>query len=201
MAGSWGDLNGTSFYPGKNLGALGDGGAVTTDNDELAAKVRTLRNYGSSKKYFNEIIGYNMRLDELQAALLSVKLCRLNEWTRQRQEAARWYYEMLQDVDGLTLPFVHPDATHVYHLFVVRTDRRDQLQQYLSGKGVGTMIHYPVPPHLQQAYAHLGFRQGDFPIAERMANTCLSLPLFPGITREMVAEVCGYVKGFFLNER
>jgi len=197
ITGSWGDLNGTSFYPGKNLGALGDGGAVTTNNDELAEKVRTLRNYGSSKKYYNEVIGHNMRLDELQAALLSVKLRSLDQWTRQRQEAALWYHDLLKDMNEIILPFVHPDATHVYHLFVIRTERRDELQQYLTGKGISTMIHYPVPPHLQQAYAHLGFQKGDFPIAERMADTCLSLPLFPGITYDMVKEVSDCLKSFF----
>lgn len=138
-----------------------------------------------------------MRLDELQAALLSVKLRQLDEWTRQRQEVAGWYGELLSDVEELTLPSVHPDATHVYHLYVVRTSKRDALQQYLAELGIGTMIHYPVPPHLQQAYASLGLKKGDFPIAESIAETCLSLPLFPGMTYEMVSTVSQHIKNYF----
>jgi len=197
ITGSWGHANGTSFYPGKNLGALGDAGAVTTNDPVLAERIRTLRNYGSAKKYYNEVIGHNMRLDELQAALLSVKLRQLDEWTRQRQEVAGWYSELLSDVEELTLPSVHPDATHVYHLYVVRTPKRDALQQYLAEQGIGTMIHYPVPPHLQQAYASLGLKKGDFPIAEAIAETCLSLPLFPGMTYEMVSTVSRHIKNYF----
>ena len=197
IAGSWGDINGTSFYPGKNLGAIGDGGAVTTNNEILASKVRALRNYGSSVKYYNEIIGHNMRLDELQAAFLSVKLKYLKAWTAQRVEIASWYNDALNDIEELTLPGVHKDASHVYHLYVVRTGKRDELQQHLTKSGIGTLIHYPIPPHLQKAYAHLGFVKGDFPIAESMADHSLSLPIWPGMTKEKVQQVADSIKLFF----
>ena len=194
--GSWGDVNATSFYPGKNLGALGDGGAITTDNQELAERIKTLRNYGSSKKYYNDLIGYNNRLDEMQAAFLSVKLKYLNTWTEMRQTAAKQYLAELQGVGDLILPVTHPKSTHVYHLFVIRTEKRDELQKFLSDQGVDTLIHYPVPPHLQKAYEHLGYAKGDFPIVERMAETCLSLPMFPGITESQIDQVAAGVKAF-----
>ncbi len=194
--GSWGQVNGTSFYPGKNLGALGDAGAVTTNDPELARQVAVLRNYGSQKKYYNEVIGFNMRLDECQAAVLSVKLRYLPEWTKQRQELAGWYNEALAGVPGLVLPQTAEGATHVYHLYVVRHPKRLALQQHLSENGIGTMIHYPVPPYLQEAYANLGLKKGDFPIAEEIADTCLSLPLWPGMTRQEVDAVATTVKNF-----
>jgi len=195
--GSWGDVSATSFYPGKNLGALGDGGAITTNNKELAERIKTLRNYGSSKKYYNELIGYNNRLDEMQAAFLRIKLKHLNSWTEMRQKAANQYLIELQGLGDLILPVTHPQSTHVYHLFVVRTDKRDQLQSFLTDKGVGTLIHYPVPPHLQRAYESLGHTKGDFPIAERMAEMCLSLPMYPGITESQIHQVSKTVKAFF----
>jgi dTDP-4-amino-4,6-dideoxygalactose transaminase len=189
ITGSFGDINGTSFYPGKNLGALGDAGAITTDNEELANRIKTLRNYGSAIKYYNEEIGYNKRLDEMQAAFLRVKLNFLQEWTNQRKEIAQWYNEVLQDRSDLILPYVHENADHVYHLYVVRTSNREKLQQELTEKGVQTMIHYPVPPHLQKAYKHLGYKQGDFPIAEEIARTCLSLPVWPGIVKNDIEKI------------
>jgi dTDP-4-amino-4,6-dideoxygalactose transaminase len=195
--GSWGDANATSFYPGKNLGALGDGGAITTDNQELAERIKTLRNYGSSKKYYNDLIGYNNRLDEMQAAFLSVKLKYLTTWTELRQKAANHYLLGLRGVDDLALPFTHPLATHVYHLFVIRTEKRDELQSFLRSKGIGTLIHYPIPPHLQKAYHNLGYRKGDFPIAEELADTSLSLPMFPGITEQQQDYVIQEIKAFF----
>ena len=195
--GSWGDANATSFYPGKNLGALGDGGAITTDNEDLAERIKTLRNYGSSKKYYNDLIGYNNRLDEMQAAFLSVKLKYLTTWTEMRQKAANQYLVELQGVGDLILPVTHPKSTHVYHLFVIRTDKRDELQNFLSNKGVGTIIHYPIPPHLQKAYENLGYTTGDFPIAERIAETSLSLPMYPGITESQIHQVVAGVKAFF----
>lgn len=196
LAGSWGDINGTSFYPGKNLGALGDAGAVTTNSDDLAHKAAVLRNYGSQKKYFNETIGFNMRLDECQAGILSVKLNYLAGWTRQRQEIATWYSKALQGLDKIVLPTVHSDATHVYHLYVIRTPQRDALQKHLGKNGIGTLIHYPIPPHLQQAYQHLNYSKGDFPIAEELADTCLSLPLWPGMQQADVAAVAEAIKTF-----
>jgi dTDP-4-amino-4,6-dideoxygalactose transaminase len=189
LTGSFGDVNGTSFYPGKNLGALGDAGAVTTNSEELATRIKTLRNYGSAVKYYNEEIGYNNRLDELQAAFLRVKLNYLQEWTNQRKEIAQWYNEELKLRNDLVLPYVHENADHVYHLYVVRTSNREKLQQDLTEKGAQTMIHYPVPPHLQKAYKHLGYKQGDFPIAEEIARTCLSLPVWPGMLKSDIDKI------------
>ena len=197
LTGSWGNANGTSFYPGKNLGAIGDAGAVTTNDANIATQLKSLRNYGSAKKYYNEVIGHNMRLDELQAALLSVKLQHLPNWTLQRQEIANWYNEALKGIEEIILPKVHINATHVYHLYIIRTTKRDELQQYLTQQGIGTMIHYPVPPHLQEAYSFLNHKKGDFPIAEELANTMLSLPLYPGMTQAQVQQVASAVKQFF----
>ena len=196
ITGSFGNINATSFYPGKNLGALGDGGAVTTNDADLAKKLRTLRNYGSQQKYYNEVIGYNSRLDELQAAVLSAKLPHLMEWTGQRQEVAALYDEQLAGIPDLQLPVVAAGASHVYHLYVVRTSRRDALQQYLTEQSIGTLIHYPIPPHLQQAYQFMNFKAGDFPIAEELATTCLSLPMWPGMTPEHVAQVSQHIRTF-----
>jgi dTDP-4-amino-4,6-dideoxygalactose transaminase len=195
-AGAWGHINGTSFYPGKNLGALGDAGAVTTNDAQLATRASVLRNYGSQKKYYNEEIGFNMRLDECQAGFLSVKLKYLNEWTRQRQEIASWYNAALSSIESIVLPKTADGATHVYHLYVIRTTQRDALQTHLQTNGIGTLIHYPVPPHMQQAYKALGRKQGDYPIAEEIANTCLSLPIWPGITAEEVYYVANAIKTF-----
>ncbi|MET4106925.1 DegT/DnrJ/EryC1/StrS family aminotransferase [Hymenobacter sp. UYP22] len=197
ITGSFGNVNATSFYPGKNLGALGDAGAVTTNDAELAKKVRTLRNYGSQQKYYNEVIGHNSRLDELQAAVLSAKLPLLMEWTGQRQKVAALYSEQLSGIADLHLPVVAPGATHVYHLYVVRTSRRDALQQHLTAQGIGTLIHYPIPPHLQDAYRFMNFQAGDFPIAEELATTCLSLPMWPGMTAAEVETVASAIRTFF----
>ena len=196
LTGSYGHINATSFYPGKNLGALGDAGAITTNDAGLAQKVRVLRNYGSQQKYHNEVVGYNSRLDELQAALLRVKLPELPEWTRQRQQVAAWYEQHLAGIAGLRLPAVAERATHVYHLYVVHTPRRDALQQHLTAQGIGTLIHYPVPPYRQQAYAALNMPAGAFPIAEELAATCLSLPLWPGMTEAHVAAVAAAIRSF-----
>lgn len=197
LTGTWGHINGTSFYPGKNLGALGDAGAVTTNDPSLAHQATILRNYGSQKKYYNDVIGYNMRLDECQAGFLSIKLRYLDDWTRQRQQIAGWYNELLNGVGDLILPAVTEGATHVYHLYVVRTSGREDLIKHLEESGIGTLIHYPVPPHLQKAYAHLKHNKGDFPIAEEIADTCLSLPLWPGMTLQHVTEVSDKIKTFF----
>ncbi len=196
-AGSFGALNGTSFYPGKNLGALGDAGALTTDDANLARTVRTLRNYGSQQKYYNEVIGLNSRLDEVQAAVLSAKLPHLAAWTAQRQVLAGYYDQALRGLGDLVCPTVAPGATHVYHLYVVQTAHRPALQAHLTAAGIGTLIHYPVPPHLQQAYAAAGYQRGDFPLAEALADRCLSLPLWPGMTADHVAQVAAAVAEFF----
>lgn len=197
VTGSFGNVNGTSFYPGKNLGALGDAGAVTTNDDRLAGKIRTLRNYGSQQKYYNEVIGHNSRLDELQAAVLRVKLTHLLDWTSQRQAVAALYNQHLAGIDDLLLPAVAVGATHVYHLYVVRTTRRDALQQHLTQAGIGTLIHYPVPPHRQQAYAHMNIPAGSLPLAEELAATSISLPMWPGMTEEHVVAVAAAVRTFF----
>lgn len=199
VTGSFGHINGTSFYPGKNLGALGDAGAVTTNDAALAQQVQVLRNYGSQQKYYNEVVGYNSRLDELQAALLRVKLRELPEWTRQRQQVAAWYDQHLAGIADLRLPAVAAGATHVYHLYVVHTPHRAALQQHLTAQGIGTMIHYPVPPHLQQAYQSLQLPAGRFPIAEELAATCLSLPMWPGLTEDQVVAVAAAIKSYQLT--
>ena len=196
LTGSFGILNATSFYPGKNLGALGDAGAVTTHDAALAQRVRVLRNYGSAEKYHNEVIGYNSRLDELQAAVLRTKLPHLPAWTAQRRQLAARYGQHLAGISGLRLPHLASGATHVYHLYVVHHPRRDDLQRHLAAAGIGTLIHYPVPPHRQPAYAALGLPAGRFPIAEALAATCLSLPLWPGMTEEHVVAVAAAIRSF-----
>lgn len=176
--GSHGDVVAWSFYPGKNLGAFGDGGAITTDNAEIADRIRVLRNYGSRVKYINDIQGFNSRLDPIHAAALRVKLKVLDEWNARRAGIASRYQIELKD-SGLTLPFVPDWAEPAWHLYLVQHQQRDALQQQLSEAGIGTLIHYPIPPHLQQAYSTLGFVKGQFPIAEKIANNCLSLPMGP----------------------
>lgn len=197
ISGSWGHINATSFYPGKNLGALGDAGAITTNDEHLAQKAKTIRNYGSQKKYYNEVKGINSRLDELQAAFLKVKLKYLDEWNKERNQIAQWYYDYLNEIDEIILPTIHPDATSNYHLFVIRTPKRNELQEYLHQHQIGTLIHYPVPPHLQEAYKELGYKKGAFPIAEEIADTCLSLPMYPGISKENVEYIAQTIKNFF----
>ena len=194
--GSFGHANGTSFYPGKNLGALGDAGAVTTADADLGQRLRVLRNYGSQQKYYNEVVGYNSRLDELQAALLRVKMPHLPTWTSQRQQIAAWYGLQLAGIAGLRRPGVAAGATHVHHLYVVHTPHRDALQEHLTAQGIGTLIHYPVPPHRQQAYAALQLPAGRFPIAEELAATCLSLPMWPGMTEAHVAAVAAAIRSY-----
>lgn len=196
-AGSLGDAAGVSFYPSKNLGALADAGAVTTSDDALADRIRHLRNYGSKIRYHNDYPGLNSRLSELQAAFLRAKLPRLAEWNSRRSALAARYLENLRDVSALTLPFVPEWASPVWHLFVVRTARRDALQQHLAGRGVGTQVHYPIPPHLSRAYAGAGWKRGDFPLAEQLADEVLSLPIGPHVSPEQVDYVCEQIRGFF----
>jgi dTDP-4-amino-4,6-dideoxygalactose transaminase len=189
VTGGLGDAAGNSFYPGKNLGAFGDAGAVTTNDAALADKVRTLRNYGSKKKYYNDFKGYNSRLDEMQSAFLLVKLKKLDEWNGRRAKAAAGYLARMSADNGLTLPYVPEWAEPVWHLFVVRHAQRELLQQRLGENGIGTLIHYPVPPHLSGAYADAGFKPGAFPIAEELSRTVLSLPIGPHLTKEHAAQV------------
>lgn len=195
-AGGLGDASGWSFYPGKNLGALGDAGAVTTNDNDLAEKVRRLRNYGSQVKYYNEVKGFNSRLDPLQAAFLRVKLKHLDEWNQRRRLVAGRYLEQLADLSDLTLPFVPEWAVPSWHLFVVRHPRRDALHDHLHQADIGTLIHYPVPPHLSEAYAELGGAAGDFPLTEQMANTVLSLPMGPHLDLPAIDQVVAAIRKF-----
>ena len=192
--GAHGDAVAWSFYPGKNLGALGDGGAVTTNDAEIADRIRVLRNYGSRVKYANEVKGFNSRLDPIQAAVLRVKLRVLDEWNERRGGIARRYLEGLVG-SGLVLPQVPKWAEPVWHLFVVRHPERDALVKRLNEAGVGTLIHYPVPPHLQEAYAEMGFGVGAFPVAERMAGEVVSLPMGGQMAAECVEVICGVCRG------
>ena len=191
------DLNGVpsafSFHPAKNLGALGDGGAVVTDDAALAGRVRALGNYGSRRKYSNEVRGVNSRLDPLQAAVLRVKLRRLEAWNQRRRKIAGLYLEQLDGIPDLVLPSVAEDGSAVWHIFAVRHPRRDWLARQLGLEEIGTMIHHPVPPHLSEAYRDAGYRRGSFPIAERLAAEELSLPLHPHLTAEQVEEIVSSV--------
>ncbi|WP_303150574.1 DegT/DnrJ/EryC1/StrS aminotransferase family protein [uncultured Cloacibacillus sp.] len=177
--GTFGTISCFSFFPTKNMGAFGDGGAIATNDEEIAQKIRALRNYGSEKKYYNKYQGVNSRMDEIQAALLRVKLRHIEEITEERRAIAEAYLAGIKNPD-ITLPQIAEDASHVWHLFVVRTEKRDELQKYLADNGIGTQIHYPVPPHLAEAYKGLGYKASDFPITEGLAGTILSLPLFNG---------------------
>lgn len=197
ITGSIGHINATSFYPTKNIGAYGEAGAVTTNSEEWAMALKAWRNYGSEKRYYNMYKGVNNRIDELQAGLLSVKLKYIAEWTKERQRLGELYLNLLADVPQLILPKIAPGATHVYHLFVVRSQRRDELQQHLESNGVKTIVHYPIPPHLQQAYKSSGYKTGDYPLAEELATTSLSLPLYPGISDEQVAYVSDLIQSFY----
>lgn len=195
-AGSLGDAAGFSFYPGKNLGAIGDGGAVTTNDHELAERIKVLRNYGSQIKYHNEVVGFNSRLDELQAAFLRVKLAKLDEWNSRRKQVAEAYLDGLKLCSNIVIPFVPDWAYPVWHLFVVRSQKRDELQKHLADLGVGTIIHYPIPPHMQKAYTELGFMKGRFPIAEKIHNGVLSLPMGTSMPPCQVSKVTYAVSRF-----
>lgn len=197
VTGSFGHINATSFYPGKNLGAYGDAGAITTNDEQLYRKANMIRNYGSEKKYYNQVLGMNSRCDELQAALLSLKLPHLPNWNTERNTIATQYSQLLNGIGDLITPVIATNATSVFHLFVIRTNQRDGLQHYLQTKGIGTLIHYPVPPHLQEAYHALGYKKGQFPIAETMADTCLSLPMYPGLQSEQIAYIAHTIQSFF----
>jgi len=192
-AGTMGQAAAFSFYPGKNLGACGEAGAVTTDDESIAGRIRMLRDHGQSKKYFHEIEGYNGRLDSIQAAILRIKLRHLARWNEQRSKAAKLYQELLAPMSGsLILPYQPSWSQPVYHLYVVRTANRDELQKHLNDAGIGTGIHYPIPLHLQAAYANMGWKRGDFPVAEETAEQIVSLPMFAGIKwgqQRRVAEV------------
>ena len=185
-----------SFYPGKNLGACGEAGAITTNSEEMARKMRILRDHGQSKKYYHDMEGYNGRLDSLQAGFLSVKLRHLAEWNRQRQEAASRYNEMLSSVDGVVVPYQPPWSRPVHHLYVVRVTDRDGLQKHLAEAKIDTGIHYPIPLHMQKAYEAFGFKKGDFPVTEKIAKEILSLPMYPQLQAAAQTRVVQKIQEF-----
>lgn len=195
MTGAFGDAGCFSFYPTKNLGAFGDAGAVVTDDEELAGTLRMLRNYGSEKKYYNKLVGVNSRLDELQAALLRTKLSHLKELNAERERIAAAYLSGIQN-PAIRLPKQRENANHVWHQFVIETEDRDGFQQYLADHDIQTVIHYPIPPHLAECYQYLGHKEGDYPIAERMAKTVLSLPMFNGMREDEVQYVIDMVNKY-----
>lgn len=197
--GSFGIANATSFYPIKNLGAIGDAGAITTNDDKIAEFVRQYSNYGTKARYQHDYEGINSRLDELQAAFLNVKLPYLTARNQQRQEKALFYIQSLQHLPEIILPITQQFATHVYHLFVISTQKRNELQHFLAQNGIQTLIHYPIPIHLQKAYQHLGYQKGDFPVAEQVAETALSLPLYPELTLEQQTYIVQKIADFFRN--
>lgn len=194
--GGIGDAAGFSFYPGKNLGAFGDGGAVTTNDHELVERIQVLRNYGSKVKYQNDVVGFNSRLDELQAALLRVKLSMLDAWNDRRKDVVAYYLQAFSDYERIVLPHVPEWADPVWHLFVIRSQRRNALQQHLADAGIGTMIHYPIPPHLQTAYRGKLTPQQNLVLAEAFANQMLSIPMGPHLTKEQIHSVVNVINKF-----
>jgi dTDP-4-amino-4,6-dideoxygalactose transaminase len=194
-AGTLGDIGCFSFYPGKNLGAAGEGGALVTNRSDVAERVRRLRDWGQTSRYHHDIAGYNYRMDTLQAAVLSVKLNRLPEWTARRQELGHLYDTLLGN-SPVRLPARSAPGTHVYHVYAVRSPERDRLQKWLGTAGVGTNIHYPRPAHVQRAYADLGYREGDMPNAEAFGREALSLPIYPELSRESLERVVEMVRKF-----
>jgi dTDP-4-amino-4,6-dideoxygalactose transaminase len=195
--GSFGTVNATSFYPTKNLGAIGDGGAVTLFDGDKADFIRRYRNYGMDTRHCFTEIGLNSRLDEIQAAVLTIKLAELDRWNVERRMIAEHYLKLLEGIGDLILPLSDKEAYHVYHLFVIRSKYRDKLQEFLLNKGIETLIHYPTPPHLQKAYFSLGFKKGSFPVAEAIADTALSLPLWPGLAQDQIDYIAEEIANFF----
>ncbi len=193
--GSHGDAIAWSFYPGKNLGGMGDGGAITTNNTKLAERLSLLRNYGSSEKYVNQIKGFNSRLDPIQAAILNVKLNYLDSWNQKRKIIANHYLDAFKNF-AITTPHLNKFSESAWHLFVVQHPQREKLQQFLAARNIGTLIHYPIPPHLQEAYSDLGINKGSLPIAERLANESLSLPIDPFLSTEDINLIINQVVNF-----
>ena len=199
-AGSIGQAAAFSFYPGKNLGACGEAGAVTTNNEAMARTMRMLRDHGQAQKYYHQIEGYNGRLDALQAGFLTIKLRHLASWNRKRQEVAECYDQEFAAMDGIVAPFSPDFARSVYHLYVVRVNQRDALQKHLTKAGIGTGIHYPVPLHLQEAYRHLQYPTGSFPVCERVASEILSLPMYPQLDADQSQRVVREVAAFLSSQ-
>jgi dTDP-4-amino-4,6-dideoxygalactose transaminase len=197
LAGSMGQAAAFSFYPGKNLGACGEAGAITTNDEAMAARMKMIRDHGQAKKYYHDIEGYNGRLDSIQAGWLSVKLRHLAKWNESRRALAHRYHELLSEVKDAALPPIEPSwSKGVYHLYVIRVQDREALQAALSEAGIGTGIHYPIPLHLQKAYRHLSYKQGDFPVTERLAAEIVSLPMFPQLTAAQQGEVAAKLREF-----
>lgn len=195
MTGTFGDIGCFSFYPSKNLGAFGDAGAIVTEDAEIAAAMRMYRNYGSEKRYYNKVVGANSRLDELQAGLLRVRLKYMDELTEERRKIAERYSREIKN-DKLILPTIREGADCVWHQYVIRTEKRDELMAYLNEKEIGTIIHYPIPPHLSEAYGYLGHKRGDYPITEKYADTVLSIPMYNGMTEEEQSFVIEALNAF-----
>ena len=197
--GSIGEINATSFYPTKNIGALGDGGIITTNSKGLAAKARSLRNYGKSLDGQYSIIGINSRLDELQARLLSIKLKYLNKWNEERREIAKQYESKLKDIGEIQLQSMMTNCKNVRHIYPILTKKRDELKSFLFSKGIETLIHSEKPIHFHESFLELGYKKGSFPIAEKICETELSLPVYPGLKEEEITFICDRIKKFYSN--
>lgn len=195
MTGTFGDIGCFSFYPSKNLGAFGDAGAIVTENAQIAKDMKMYRNYGSEKRYYNKVVGANSRLDELQAGLLRVRLKHMQELTEEKRRIAERYNREINN-DKLIKPQIRKGADSVWHQYVIRTDRRDELIAYLNEREIGSIIHYPIPPHLSEAYAYLGFKEGDYPVTEEYANSVLSIPMYNGMTQEEQSRVIEALNAF-----
>jgi dTDP-4-amino-4,6-dideoxygalactose transaminase len=198
-AGSIGHAAAFSFYPGKNLGAYGEGGAVTTNSDKVKEFVRQYRDHGSSEKYIHEFEGHNMRMEGFQGAILGVKLNYIEKWTEARRQHAAYYTELLSNVEGIKTPKEFPDTRHVYHLYMVRVKEREGLQQYLNEHSISSGFHYKYPLHLQKAYSYLNYQQGDFPVTEQVMNEIISLPMFPELNNEQIEYVVENIRNFLIN--
>jgi dTDP-4-amino-4,6-dideoxygalactose transaminase len=194
--GSFGAFGAFSFYPGKNLGAFGEAGALITHEEDLFLKAKMIRQHGEIERYNHRVIGHNYRMEAIQGAVLATKLKYLKEWTQKRKKKAQLYTKLLKDVDGIQTPMEFDGTECVYHLYVVQTDDRDGLQQYLQQNGIATGLHYPIPLHLQEAYKHLGYKEGDFPVAEKAAKRILSLPMYPELTEKQIRYVCDKIQEF-----
>ncbi len=199
-AGSMGAAAGFSFYPGKNLGACGEAGAVTTNSSDIARRVRMLRDHGQPRKYYHDIEGYNGRLDAVQAGILSVKLRHLDDWIWQRRQVAGWYRELLEEILEVSLPFEPAKCRSVYHLYVLRTPLRDDLMRHLAANSIGSGLHYPIPLHRQNAYRTRSFSSREYPVAEKASGQILSLPMYPQLSREQVVYVSRVIRDFFLEQ-
>ena len=201
--GSQGEAASFSFYPGKNLGAYGEAGAVVTNDENLAIKFKMIRDHGAKLKYYHDTFGHNYRMEGIQGAVLGIKLKHLPEWTEKRRSVAEKYNRLLADIKEIKLPKEMPYAKHVYHLYVIRVGNgtddnlRDELAQYLKENGISTGLHYPIPLHLQKCFEDLGYRKGDFPVTEQLADTCLSLPMYPELTEKQIVKVADEIKSFF----